>query len=93
MLENLENITPESCHEAFKEHWETEDITLILTTKESKESDKEELAKLYKQSQQQEIKALAAKETIAFGYTEFGDKGEVAVIVENCTEWNGTLRS
>ena len=77
LLENLKGITPATCHEAFKKHWDTEDITLILTTKEEQGNEQANLTALYQQSQKQETAALAAKESITFEYTSFGDPGEI----------------
>lgn len=78
LLENLKTITADTCHDAFKKQWENEDITLILTTNDAEDGDKDALADLYKKSEAGEVKPLAAKESVAFGYTSFGDEGEIA---------------
>ncbi|MFK7912047.1 MAG: M16 family metallopeptidase [Akkermansiaceae bacterium] len=78
LKENLESITVATCHEALKGHWDTEDITLILTTKDAEGGEKEKLASIYLESQKKNVEPLEAKQSIAFDYTTFGDDGEIA---------------
>jgi len=77
LLENLESITPEVCHEAFKKNWDTEDTYFILTTNKAETSVKQALADSYKKSQQTELAAPVEKTATEFAYQSFGEPGEV----------------
>ena len=74
----LDKLTPEACHEAFKEFWNTPDLTLVLTTANNEEDTKETLLSLYEQSKEQELQPLEEEETAAFAYTEIGTPGTIA---------------
>ncbi|MGJ8677007.1 MAG: M16 family metallopeptidase [Akkermansiaceae bacterium] len=77
LLENLAEITGETCHNAFQTFWETQDRTLILTSNHKQGDEEEALATLYKHSQTTELKAPEEKELAPFAYTDFGPAGEI----------------
>ncbi|NWK57199.1 insulinase family protein [Verrucomicrobiaceae bacterium N1E253] len=74
---NLEKITPETCHEAFKSFWSTQDVTLVLTTNTKPEKEDIEMLKLYEKSQNVAVKAPEKKASVSFGYTDFGPTGTI----------------
>ena len=73
----LEQLTPESCHEALKEFWNTPDLTLVLTTTKEEADTKDSLLSLFQESQSQEVTAPVQTETALFAYTEFGEPGTI----------------
>ena len=73
----LENITPETCHAAFREFWADRGVHLVLTTKEEPENARGTLLSIYEESRTQKVEAPEQKDTIAFGYTDFGPAGTV----------------
>ena len=77
LRQNLAKITPESCHEAFKNFWNTEDITLVLNSPSKPESAEATLASLYKRSALDKVTPPTEKKVEAFAYTSFGDAGKV----------------
>ncbi|GHC55908.1 M16 family metallopeptidase [Roseibacillus persicicus] len=73
----LLTLTPEACHEAFKQFWDTPDLTLILTTAKESDETKAKLLGLYEQSQNEKVEPKAEEEMVAFAYTNFGEPGTV----------------
>jgi len=74
---NIKEITPETCHEAFKKFWNTEDITMILSTS-SKPADAEKtMTALFERSKLVKVDAPEDKKVAAFAYTDFGKAGEI----------------
>ena len=73
----LETLNPESCHQAFKEFWQSEDLTLILATSKESEETKSTLLDLYKKSQSEEVAPLEEEAKADFAYTNFGEAGEI----------------
>ena len=73
----LDKLTPEACHQAFKEFWDTPDLTLMLTTTEEKEDTKDMLASLYNQSKSIPVEPLVEEEKVDFAYTDFGTPGTI----------------
>lgn len=73
----LESVTVEACLKALQEFWDTEDLTLVLTTKEAPADTKETLATLYEASTEVAVTAPVEQEIKAFAYTEFGPPGTV----------------
>lgn len=77
-LENLKTVSPESCHKALNDFWNTEDITLVLSIPEKPENAEKSIAALYQRSKLAEVDPVAKKEVSAFAYTDFGKPGTVA---------------
>ena len=73
----LEKLTTEDCHKAFNEFWDTQDLSLVLTTREAPEGTAKELEKIFLESANTELKAPEQQELAAFGYTDFGAAGTV----------------
>ena len=80
----LDKLTPEDCHQAFREFWSTPDLTLVLTTDEEKGDTKNTLLSLYNESKAQPVEALAEEEAAVFAYTNFGTPGNI--VSENRNE-------
>ena len=78
LQENLKAVTVESCHTALKELWDTEDITLILTTTATSEDTEKKLTEVYEKSKQVEVTAPEKTADADFAYTDFGSAGEIA---------------
>lgn len=78
LKENLEKITVESCHEALVKVWDTENITLVLTTTQADAEADATLKKLYQQSTAKEVTAPEKTESAKFAYTDFGQAGTIA---------------
>ena len=74
---NIEKVTPEICHLAFKKFWDTEDITMVLSTSSKPEHAEKTLAALYKRSKLVKVDAPEEKKVDAFAYTDFGKAGKV----------------
>jgi len=77
LRENLAKITPEDCHKAFADFWNTKDVTLILTTNKEDKNAEAELKKLFKKSQSVAVSAPEKKATEPFAYTNFGPAGKI----------------
>ncbi|MGJ8657423.1 MAG: M16 family metallopeptidase [Akkermansiaceae bacterium] len=75
--ENLKLVTPEACHKALKDFWNTEDMTLVLSIPEEPENAEKSLAALYQRSKLAKVEAEVQKEVAEFGYTDFGKSGTV----------------
>ncbi len=73
----LETLTPEACHTAFKEFWNTPDLTLILTTAKEEEDTQKKLLSLYETSKNQPVEPLAEETKADFAYTNFGETGTI----------------
>lgn len=78
----LDSITPESCHEAFKKFWNTEDLHLILTSSEANDEDKKLLTSLYEEIIQKDTEAPVVEEKQQFAYTKLGLPGKVVSTVQ-----------
>ena len=77
LKENLVNVTPISVHQTFTEFWSTEDIHLVLSTKEAASTAQKELKQLFLDSKNIAIDAPKEKETTAFAYTAQGKPGDI----------------
>ncbi|MGB1937345.1 MAG: M16 family metallopeptidase [Akkermansiaceae bacterium] len=77
LLASLATITPESCHLAFRDFWNTEDVTLILTTNTLQDQAQATLTKLYEESSRQEVKAPKTNAATSFAYTDIGEPGKI----------------
>lgn len=77
LRENLKIVTADACHQAFKSFWNTDDLTLILTTNTKPQGEEATLEKLYIESQQTAVTAPVKKAAISFGYTDFGKEGTI----------------
>ena len=77
LRESLENITPATCHDALKKLWNTEDITLILTTKKRPQDGDATLTKIYENSKKKPVSAPEQTAEVNFAYTNFGEAGTV----------------
>ncbi|MFT5905174.1 MAG: zinc protease [Cryomorphaceae bacterium] len=75
--ENLKTVTPDACHKALKDFWNTEDMTLVLSIPEQPENAEKSLAALYQRSKLVKVEPVAQKKVAAFGYTDFGRPGTV----------------
>ncbi|MDA7888625.1 insulinase family protein, partial [Akkermansiaceae bacterium] len=74
----LADLTPESCHKAFKEFWDTDDLSFVLTTREAAEGTAAKLKELYLDSTKVEVAAPEQEVLAAFGYTDFGKAGTIS---------------
>ncbi len=77
VTEGLKAVTLESCHAALREFWDTEDLTLTLTTKAAPADTDDTLRKLFLASNATTVEPPVAKDTKAFAYTDFGTPGTV----------------
>lgn len=77
MTSALEQVTPETCHAAFKEFWGDKGVKLILTTKNKPENGEELLSSLYTESKTTEVTPPEESEVKSFAYTSFGDAGSI----------------
>ena len=75
--EALSNITVDDCKKAFNEFWETEDLSLVLTSREAPEGSDLEVKKIFLESQKTEVVAPSEEKLAPFAYTDFGDPGTV----------------
>jgi zinc protease len=75
--EGLEKLTAADAHAAFKKFWGTEDLHLILTTKEQPQGAESRMAELFTTTRKAEVTALAARSAGEFAYTQFGTPGKV----------------
>ena len=73
----LENITPETCHAAFRDFWADRGLHLVLTTKVEPDDARETLRSIYEESRSEKVEAPEQKAVVAFGYTDFGPAGTV----------------
>lgn len=78
LKENLKSVTKDSVHNAFKDFWKTEDITLILSGKEAPENAEQLLKDIYEKAKETKVTAPEEKELGEFAYTDFGKPGTVA---------------
>jgi zinc protease len=74
---NLETVTPDACHKALVDFWNTEDLTLVLSIPEQPNNTEKSLAALYQRSKLVSVKPAMQKKIAAFGYTDFGKPGTV----------------
>ncbi len=79
----LDEITPASCHEDFRDFWGSRegrprDLHLILTTKVEPEGAVETLGELYRESSTVALEPPVEAETAEFAHGDFGPAGEVA---------------
>lgn len=75
--ENLKSIDPNSAHASFVEFWNTEDITLVLSTQNDDKNSKKELTNIFQQSRKTTVEAPVDKDAGKFAYTDFGKAGSV----------------
>ena len=78
----LDKITVEDVHTAFTEFWKAPGYDLVLTTKIEPEGALQELAADYEKSASVEVDPPAARATVPFAYTDFGNAGKVASTIE-----------
>jgi zinc protease len=74
----LDSITLESVHAAFRKFWDAPGYHLILTAKNKPENARQDLAAIFEESRGKPVEAPAQRESIPFGYTDFGKPGTVA---------------
>lgn len=77
LRENITKITPATCHQALKTFWDTQDITLILTTNTAVDDADTTLTDLYQKSRKAIVTAPEKKDTIQFAYANTTDVGEI----------------
>lgn len=77
VADGLKVITPEDCHKALREFWDTEDFTLVLTTREAPGDADQTLRKLFTSSKDTAVDPPVAKEDKPFAYSSFGEPGTV----------------
>ncbi|MDB6076841.1 MAG: peptidase, partial [Akkermansiaceae bacterium] len=75
--DGLKTLTAESCLKAFHTFWADQGIHLILTTKEAPADGKAKLVEAYNASHAKPVSAPEQKQTVAFGYQDFGPAGTV----------------
>ncbi len=75
--EALAKITTESCQKAFNEFWDTDDLSLVLATREAAEGTDKELKKIFLKSRETEVSPPSERKLSPFAYTEFGPAGTV----------------
>lgn len=75
--EGLEKLTTADAHAAFKKFWGTEDLSLILTSKETPDGAEARLAEIFTTIRKAEVAPLDARSAGEFAYTEFGTPGKV----------------
>ena len=73
----LDKLSPEDCHDAFQEFWNTPDLTLVLTTAEEKEDTQKKLLALYEDSKSEPVEALIEETKVEFAYSDFGTPGTI----------------
>ncbi|WP_156817122.1 M16 family metallopeptidase [Rubritalea marina] len=79
--EQLQSLDPTSIHQSFTSFWNTEDISLILTTQASGTDTAGTLKALYLKEKQSQIDAPEERETQAFAYAS--DASHSQATVEN----------
>jgi zinc protease len=77
LRENIATVTPETCHQALKTFWDTQDITLILTTNTPVDDVDTTLTDLYQKSQKSIVTAPEKKDTAQFAYANTSDVGKI----------------
>lgn len=77
LRENIARVTPETCHQALKTFWDTQDITLILTTNTPVDDADTTLTELYQKSRTAIVTAPEKKDTIQFAYGNATDVGKI----------------
>lgn len=77
LTSNLEPLSPDVAHAAFKAFWDTQDISLILTTNQEQEGVPEKLKTLYKQSRESTVSKPEEQEVTAFAYSQIGKVGSL----------------
>lgn len=76
--ETLANITAGDCQKAFNEFWDTEDLSLILTTnKEALKDQGGTLRSVFLKSRETTVEPPASDEMTPFAYTDFGEPGTI----------------
>ncbi|MEE9304234.1 MAG: insulinase family protein [Thiotrichaceae bacterium] len=78
--ENLSSLSPAKSHQALVAYWNTQDLHLILSTKEKPQQAEKTLASLYQKSAQVSVAPVEEKDIGEFAYTDFGKAGEVTSI-------------
>lgn len=73
----IEAIDPDACHQALKKFWDGSGYHLVLTTKESPENARQDLAALFEESRGKPVEAPVARAAQVFGYLDFGKPGTV----------------
>ena len=73
----LDKITTKDCQKAFNEFWNTEDLSLVLTTAKDKEDKAAQLQALFLESKKTEVTAPTGDNLTPFAYTDFGKPGKV----------------
>ncbi len=73
----LADITSEDCQKAFNEFWDTEDLSLVLTTSKPGDDKAAKLKALFLESRKTEVTAPTGDALVPFAYTDFGPAGEV----------------
>lgn len=68
----LDAITPETCHQAFREFWNAPGHDLVLSTKETQTNTEKDLAALYAESSGKPVDPPAERAIAPFAYQSFG---------------------
>ena len=77
--EQLKTLNPELIHQAFNAFWDTQDLTLILTTQEADAETQGALTALYQAEQKTAVTAPVEQQAKAFAYASTQPKAAVAV--------------
>lgn len=76
----LEELSPETVHEAFKAFWGTDDLSLTLSTSETSttvDNTTDAMTMLYTESKSVNVTPPVEREAVEFAYTDFGPAGTV----------------
>jgi len=75
--EAVSALNLESIHAAFRKFWDTEDLSLVLTSNKEEKGTSDTLKKLYLESREVAVTPPAKEELKAFAYTNFGPSGKI----------------
>lgn len=73
----LNQVTPESVHQAFVKFWKAPGHHLVLSTKSTTAETQQELSSLYQKSTETEVAPPSERIIAPFAYTNFGTPGEI----------------
>ena len=74
----LKTVTPAIVHQAFKDYWDTDDVSLFITTKDKRsEMTADAIERLFIDSKKVAVTPPKEVEEISFAYTDFGPSGTV----------------
>ena len=78
LKDTLEKVSPERCHQEFKDFWNVPGYHLVLTTTNDNGEAQKTLETLYAKSQTVEVEELQEAEKITFAYESFGNTSQVS---------------